>query len=98
MSKKFQIVDKKLFKINKWKERTKVLQQGETEPIIFLYHNDPIAGHFGSAKTLGKIKLQYHWPKMYDEIKWYIESCYVCQMQGRQRKNNEINPILPTGS
>src|ERR1043165_7278113 len=67
------------------------------EAIIFLYHNDLIAGHFGLAKTLGKIKLQYHWLKMYDEIKRYIESCHICQMQGRQRKNNKLNPILPTG-
>ena len=97
MCRKFQLVEGKLFKLNKWKEKTKVLQQGETEAIVFLYYNDPIAGHFGPAKTLGKIKLQYHWPKMHDEIKRYIESYHVCQMQGRQRRNNELNPILPTG-
>ena len=34
---------------------------------------------------------------MHDEIKRYIESCHVCQMQGKQRRNNELNPILPTG-
>src|ERR1044071_5375360 len=81
MYKKFQLVEEKLFKLNKWKEKTKVLQQGETEAIIFLYHNDPIAGHFGLAKILGKIKLQYYWSKMYDEIKRYVESCHICQMQ-----------------
>src|SRR6185369_3619820 len=68
-----------------------------TEAIIFLYHNDPIAGHFGTAKTMGKLKLQYYWPKMYDEVKRYIQSCHVCQMQGRQQRNNELNPIVPTG-
>src|ERR1044072_4887551 len=97
MCKKFQLIERKLFKLNKWKKKTKVLQQGETEVIIFLYYNDLIARHFGSAKTLEKIKLQYHWPKMHDEIKRYIESYHVCQMQGKQRKNNELNLILLTG-
>src|SRR5688572_20944261 len=86
--KKFQLIEGQLFKLNKWKKATKVLQQGKTEPIIYLYHNDPIARHFGANKTLGKLKLQYHWLKIYEEIKKYMKSCHICQTQGRQKKNN----------
>src|SRR5688500_5352313 len=95
MCKKFQLEENQLFKINKWKSATKVLKQGEMEPVLFLYHNDPISGHFGAAKILVKIKLHYYWPNMHDEVQRYTQSCHICQTQGSQKKNNDLNPITP---
>src|SRR4030095_2944691 len=83
-------------RITKWKSPVKVLQQGEVEPIMYLYHNDPIAGHFGIEKTFQKIKRTYFWPQMYEEIRRYVQSCHKCQVQSRRKKNNELHPIEPT--
>src|SRR5688572_3427349 len=94
--KPFQVINDQLFRCTKWKQPVKVLRQGETEAIIYLYHNDPLAGHFGVQKTLKKIQQQYFWPQMYNEIKRYIDSCHTCQIQAKRSKNNELNPIEPT--
>ncbi len=32
--------------------------------IMYVAHDDPLAGHFGYRKTLDKIRLRYYWPKM----------------------------------
>src|SRR6185369_10906352 len=96
--KPFQVYQQRLFKVTKWKQPVKVLQQGETEAIIYLYHNDPLAGHFGIQKTMKKVQQQYFWPQMYEEIKKYIESCHTCQVQAKKKRNNELHPIAPTAS
>jgi transposase InsO family protein len=72
---------------------TRVLKKGETEAILELYHNNPLSGHFGKAKTLDRIKKQYYWPNMYSDITKYVESCFLCQATGRQRRNNPITPM-----
>ena len=58
----YQIAKGVLYKKAKWSKFAKVIKYGETGPIIFLYHNDPLAGHLGATKTLQKLKTQYFWP------------------------------------
>ena len=72
----YQVVEGILYRKAKWPKLTKVVKEGETAPIIFLYYNDPLAGHLGATKTLQKLKAQYFWPQMYEEIKRYIQSCH----------------------
>lgn len=94
---RFELIGDELFWKAKGGTLARVLQQGQTEPILFLFHNDPTAGHFGATKTHAKIQKMYYWPKMYEEIKKYVESCHKCQIQGIHRKNNPIFAIEPTG-
>src|ERR1044072_95584 len=87
-----------LFRKNKWREDPiKILRKGETEPILYLFHDDPISGHLGYKIMFNKIKQRYFWPGMYNEIEAYMKSCYQCQLRGPQKKNNPLNPIIPTG-
>lgn len=96
-TKQFELIGGHIYQKTKWKDPAKVLQQGETQPIIYLFHNDPLSGHFGVNKTYQKIRRSYYWPGMYNEIKQYVESCHKCQIQGLSRSNNPVFPILPTG-
>ena len=41
-------------------------------------HDDPLAGHFGVAKTLELITRGYWWPQPWKLVKEYIKSCEVC--------------------
>ena len=91
---KYQVIEGVLYRKAKWPKLTKVVKQGETAPIIYLYHNDPLAGHLGTTKTLHKLKAQYFWPQMYEEIKKYVQSCHQCQVYARLTKQNELYPIL----
>lgn len=42
------------------------------------YHDIPSAAHLGSDKTLEKVKSQFYWPSMKDDIKNYCAKCDVC--------------------
>ena len=95
--KPFQLEEDVLTKVTKWQQPVWVLKEGETEAILYLYHNDPISGHFGKNKVFDKMKRTYFWPGMYRDIEEYIATCHTCQMRGQQKKNNELSPIEPTG-
>ena len=42
-------------------------------------HDSKIAGHFGIYKTLERLKQNYHWHKMEEDVKDYIRACDICQ-------------------
>ena len=42
------------------------------------YHDSPLAGHPGSAKTLELISRDYYWPQLYLFVKRYVRNCRVC--------------------
>ena len=46
--------------------------------IMERYHDHRLAGHFGEAKTLAKIKSKYFWPKMTKHIRDYVRNCLFC--------------------
>jgi hypothetical protein len=74
-----------------------VIRKGEAEKYLYLFHNDPTAGHFGTQKMFDKMKRTCYWPGMYNEIKKYVESCHKCQTQAPHRKNNPTFRIEPIG-
>jgi transposase InsO family protein len=43
-----------------------------------LCHDDPLAGHFGTKRTLELIRRQFYWPKMLQDVKGYVRSCQAC--------------------
>lgn len=52
------------------KEKPEILNRG---------HDQPLAAHLGVFKTLRRIKERYFWPKMNQEIKFYINNCERCK-------------------
>src|ERR1043165_8712104 len=68
----YQVTEGILYQKAKWPKLTKVVKQRDTVPIIFLYHNDLLAGHLGATKTFHKLKEQYFWLQMYEEIRLYV--------------------------
>ncbi|TPX36818.1 hypothetical protein SeLEV6574_g07991, partial [Synchytrium endobioticum] len=51
-----------------------------------LYHDHPLAGHFGFKKTLDLIQRKYWWKNMLKDIKAYTQSCDVCQKSKTTRQ------------
>ena len=74
----YQAIERVFYKKVRWLKLAKVVKYEETSPIIFLYYNDLLAEHLGAIKTLHKLKTQYYWPQMYEEVKRYIQSCHQC--------------------
>lgn len=52
-----------------------VAPEHEWANILSAYHNNPLAGHYGSEKTYQRIAQRYHWPGMRKYIDSYIKHC-----------------------
>src|ERR1043166_179019 len=97
-TKPYILIEEKLWRKTKWNEPVQVIQRGQEEPILLLYHDDPLGGHLGARKTWNKIRQRYFWPNMFKDIENYVKSCYNCQMQAVHRPiPREMFPIEPTG-
>lgn len=60
---------------NNWK---KVLPRELRREAIVEAHDMPQAGHRGMLKTLGRLSLEYYWPKMKAEVCHYVRGCQTC--------------------
>ena len=49
------------------------------DEILEACHDDPSSGHLGTARTLGKIKAKYYWPRLTSDVTHYVRSCRDCQ-------------------
>ena len=56
-------------------------------------HDNPIAGHFAHQKTLQKLKLQFYWNRMAQDVKDWCRSCAVCNGRKTQpvRSHHKLN-------
>ena len=71
----------------------RVLKPSEVNSILYAFHEDPLAGHFGYAETFRAIKEKYFWPQMGEDIKAYVRSCDICQKRQRPLKTEPLHPI-----
>src|SRR5258707_7648558 len=46
--------------------------------VIRNYHNHPLAGHFGEARSSELICRNFHWPGLQRMVKDYVASCATC--------------------
>ena len=69
----------RLYQRNKEEKLLKVLKKDEIDSVLWMMHNHPTAGHFGTEKTYEKIKERFYWKGMLQDIKQYIKYCDTCQ-------------------
>src|SRR5205809_5630145 len=65
----------------------RVIKYDERERILYNFHEDPLAGHFGFQETYRSISLKYYWPNMGNDIKEYVNSCDICQRRKKHQRN-----------
>ncbi|CAG4987874.1 unnamed protein product [Colias eurytheme] len=56
-----------------------VIPKQEQNSIISVYHDEPIAGHYGAEKTFERIAKRYFWKGMRKHIETYVRNCLQCQ-------------------
>ena len=63
--------------------------------ILKAEHDSRVAGHFGQFKTLERIKANFYWPKMDQEVEEYVRSCDSCQQNKatRHKKYGLLDPL-----
>jgi Integrase zinc binding domain len=42
------------------------------------YHDTPVAGHKGQAKTYELLSREYYWPQIIKFVERYIRNCHTC--------------------
>ncbi|QRV93063.1 Retrotransposable element Tf2 protein [Ceratobasidium sp. AG-Ba] len=47
--------------------------------ILQRFHDSPVAGHQGHARTLELISREYYWPGLKAQVNRYVDTCEVCQ-------------------
>ena len=74
-------IDGLLYKKNKENPTRplRVLKKSELATVLYNFHEDPLAGHFGFSETYRAISLRYFWPQMGNDIRSYVQSCDICQ-------------------
>lgn len=64
--------------------------------IMRIAHDSPTAGHYGEAKTLGRLT-NFHWRKKSRDVYKYVKGCLECQQTKCSNKKPMTNPqILET--
>jgi len=53
--------------------------EGLRGTIMEAEHDSKIDGHFGTYKTIGRVRANVYWPKMDENITEYVRSCDICQ-------------------
>jgi len=58
-------------------------------------HDSRVAGHFGQFKTLERLRQNFFWSRMDDDVKDYVRSCDVCQRDkaSRRKKYGLLQPL-----
>jgi hypothetical protein len=54
--------------------------------IFTAFHTNPLGGHFSVYYTLHRIRLRFHWPGMYTQIKRWIQCGAACVLRNSGSK------------
>lgn len=63
-----------------WKEKLFILVEEElVHKILQEYHNSPRTGVRINI-TISRLRAQFYWPRMQEDIKDYVQKCLICQL------------------
>jgi hypothetical protein len=68
---------------------------GARTEVLRRHHDDPLARHFGSKRTLDLVARKYYWPGMSRDVKAYCKACLTCQRVRpvRHRPHGSLEPL-----
>ena len=91
----YQLKNKLLYKKNRKdpEKPIRVIKWTEVEPVLYMMHSHPTAGHLGTDAMYYKISERYYWDQMYRDIQNYIRSCETCQKRGKSKRKEPLHPI-----
>ena len=85
---KYFIRDKRLWKRDSHGKHKMVLAPSRRLPIMEQAHDR--LGHKGVFATMAHISERFWWPFMHDDIKWYVQTCHLCQTRQVQNRYGRI--------
>ena len=66
-----------------WKKQTEglhqqVLDKEQCYRLVKEAHDD--LGHKGVFSVLARLRDRFWWPRMKEDVKWYVQTCHECQV------------------
>ena len=59
--------------------RQAIVPQTEIREVLKFSHDLQTSGHLGIKKTLSKVRQNYYWPGVEQDVKIYVSGCEICQ-------------------
>jgi putative transposase len=47
--------------------------------LMMYFHDSPLSVHLGAFQTWNKVRCQFYWPKLKDDVFQYVRQCDLCQ-------------------
>lgn len=86
----FSLRDNRLWRKETHGKHQLVLEPDRRLSVIRQAHDE--IGHRGVYSTHAHLIERFWWPSIQDDVKWYIETCHLCQV--RQSRNLLIPPVV----
>src|SRR6266498_3466192 len=81
MCRRFRWKEIVLYRKTRTKE-VKVLQRYQIIPLLYTLHEGLTGAHNGTERIFQQVQERYYWPKMYEDIRGYVQTCDACQRRG----------------
>ena len=59
--------------------RQAIVPQSKRREVLKFSHDVQTSGHLGMKKTLNKVRQNYYWPGVSQDVKIYVSGCEICQ-------------------
>uniref|UniRef100_A0A3P8TEZ0 Gypsy retrotransposon integrase-like protein 1 n=1 Tax=Amphiprion percula TaxID=161767 RepID=A0A3P8TEZ0_AMPPE len=56
------------------------------KPVMEQMHDGPVGGHFGTERTLARLKARYFWYNMREDVMLWCRTCTSCAAKARPKK------------
>ena len=76
------------------------VQKALTQELLYLYHDDQLAGHWGIDKTKELLERKFYWPGLARDVREYVTTCSTCQniASPRHKPYGKLEPLpVPCG-
>ena len=71
--------------------KVETLSENERENIIKEFYSSTTGGHKGATKTYARIRQQFYWTNMREQIREFVKNCETCKIN----KTVRIKTCLP---
>src|SRR6266498_6108330 len=92
MCRRFRWKETALYRKTITKE-VKVLQRYQIIPLLYTLHKGLTGAHNSIEKIFQQVQKRYYWPKIYEDIRRYVQTCDTYQRRGNPKVNNILHLI-----
>ena len=72
--------------------RQAIVPQSKRREVLKISHDVQTSGHLGMKKTLSKVRQNYYWPGVSQDVKIYVSGCEICQ-KGKEPIPSKRTPM-----